>query len=127
MLLLFLSVGGVAGTLARYGLSGWIYAWAGTGFPWGTFVVNVAGSFLLGFLARLAEVAPLSVEVRAMLTIGFCGAFTTFSTLSYETIALLQQGAWTRAAAYAFGSLGVGLVALAAGLSLAAGILRPGG
>lgn len=127
MLLLFLSAGGVAGTLARYGLSGWIYAWAGTSFPWGTFVVNIVGSFLLGFLSRLAQVAPLSLEVRTMLTIGFCGAFTTFSTLSYETVALLQQGAWARASAYAFGSLGVGLVALMAGLSLATGILRPGG
>lgn len=126
MLLLFLSAGGVVGTLARYGLSGWIYGWMGATFPWGTFVVNLIGSFLLGFLTRAMQTAPFSPEVRAMLTIGFCGAFTTFSTLSYETVALLQQGAWARAAAYAFGSLGFGLLAVFAGIALANETLRPG-
>lgn len=119
MILLALAAGGVLGTLARYGLAGWVHTWAGTAFPWGTFAVNVLGSFLLGFALRGSEVASLSPETRALLTTGFCGAFTTFSTLSWETVALLQAGAWARAGAYALGSLGLGLAAVWAGLSLA--------
>lgn len=124
MILLYLAVGGVAGTLARWGLAGWVHGWAGAGFPWGTFAVNALGSFLLGFAVRGAEGAALSPETRALLTTGFCGAFTTFSTLSHETVALLQAGAWARAAAYALGSLGLGLAAVYAGLSLAPWVLR---
>ena len=119
MILLALAAGGVLGTLARYGLAGWVHTWAGTAFPWGTFAVNVLGSFLLGFALRGSEVASLSTETRALLTTGFCGAFTTFSTMSWETVALLQSGAWGRAGAYALGSLGLGLAAVWAGLSLA--------
>jgi CrcB protein len=119
MILLALAAGGVLGTLARYALAGWVHTWAGTAFPWGTFAVNVLGSFLLGFALRGSEAAALSPETRALLTTGFCGAFTTFSTLSWETVALLQAGAWGRAGAYALGSLGLGLAAVWAGLSLA--------
>lgn len=125
MILLALAAGGVLGTLARYGLAGWVHTWAGTGFPWGTFAVNVLGSFLLGFALRGSEVVSLSTETRALLTTGFCGAFTTFSTLSWETVALLQAGAWARAGAYALGSLGLGLAAVWAGLSLAPLVLGP--
>ena len=116
MLLFYLAIGGAAGTLARYGLGGWVQGWAGAGFPWGTFAVNLAGSFLLGLFIRLADAPALAPELRAMLTVGFCGAFTTFSTLSYETVVLLQKGEWGRAAAYSLGSLALGLVALAAGM-----------
>jgi CrcB protein len=123
MILLSLAVGGVLGTLARYGLAGWVHTWAGTAFPWGTFVVNALGSFLLGFALRGSDAAALSPEVRALLTTGFCGAFTTFSTLSWETVALLQAGAWGRAGAYSLGSLGLGLAAVWAGLSLAPVVL----
>ena len=119
MILLSLAVGGVLGTLARYGLAGWVQSWAGASFPWGTFAVNLLGSFLLGFALRGSEAAALSTETRALLTTGFCGAFTTFSTLSWETVALLQSGAWGRAGAYALGSLALGLAAVWAGLSLA--------
>lgn len=124
MILLYLVVGGVLGTLARYALAVWVHSWAGTAFPWGTFAVNALGSFLLGFALRGAEGAALSPETRAFVAVGFCGAFTTFSTLSYETVALLQTGAWGRAAAYAFGSLGLGLAAVYAGLALAPWVLR---
>ena len=119
MILLYLAAGGVAGTWARYGLGRWVQASAGDGFPWGTFAVNLLGSFLLGLLIRSTEGAAVSPETRAMLTVGFCGAFTTFSTFTHETAVLLQQGAWARAAAYALGSLVLGLAALAAGLGTA--------
>ncbi|HEX2187291.1 MAG TPA: fluoride efflux transporter CrcB [Longimicrobiaceae bacterium] len=124
MILLYLAVGGALGTLARHAMGGWVHSWAGAAFPWGTFAVNVLGSFLLGIALRGAESLALSPETRALLTVGFCGAFTTFSTLSYEAAALLQAGAWARAAAYALGSLGLGLAAVCAGLSLAPLLLR---
>jgi len=124
MILLYLAAGGIAGTWARYGLGRWVQASAGDGFPWGTFAVNLLGSFLLGLLLRSTETAPVSPETRAMLTVGFCGAFTTFSTFTHETVVLLQEGAWARAAAYAVGSLLLGLAALAAGLATA-GLLVP--
>lgn len=127
MLYIYLAVGGVTGTFARYGLSGWIYSVAGASFPWGTFAVNLIGSFILGFLAPTMQVAPVSPEVRSLLTVGFCGAFTTFSTFSYETVMLLQEGAWGRAALYALGSLLLGLLALWGGIALATGTLRLGG
>jgi CrcB protein len=126
MVLFYLAVGGVVGTWARYGLGGWIHGVMGSTFPWGTLGVNLVGSFVLGLVIRLAELSPLSPEVRGLLTIGFCGAFTTFSTFTYETVALLQAREWTRAALYAFGSLGLGLVAVAAGLFLVTTVFRPG-
>lgn len=119
MILLYLAAGGVVGTLARFGLGGWIQSWAGTAFPWGTLVVNAVGSCVLGFVLRYAGLADLSPEVRGMLGAGFCGAFTTFSTLSYETVTLLQEGAWGRAAAYSLGSVALGLAAVTVGMGLA--------
>lgn len=124
MLYLSLTLGGVLGTLARYGIGGSVAADVRTGIPWGTLAVNVLGSLLLGFVMRATEIAPMSAELRLFLTVGFCGAFTTFSALSYETVVLLHAGAWGRAAAYAFGSLALGLAAVTAGLWLAGPIVR---
>ena len=124
MLYLYLALGGVLGTLARHALGGWVHSLTGADLPWGTLTVNLLGSLLLGFLMRLAEVAPVTPEVRALLTVGFCGAFTTFSTLSFETVALLQEGAPLRAALYAFGSLGLGVAAVVAGFAVAVPLLR---
>lgn len=123
----YLAIGGVLGTLARYGLGGWVHTWAGIGFPWGTLGVNLLGSFLLGLAARGAELFSLSPELRGMMTIGFCGALTTFSTFSLETLLLIQEGAWTRAAVYASASVAVALAALVLGFSTADLLLRGGG
>ena len=127
MLYFYLAVGGVVGTLARFILGDWIHSWAGIGFPWGTFTVNLLGSFLLGLAVRGADVAALSPELRGLLTIGFCGAFTTFSTLSYEIVWLLQAGEWMRASLYAFGSLALGIVAVGLGLTTATLLIGQGG
>lgn len=124
MILLYLAAGGVAGTWARYGMGRWVQAAAEDGFPWGTLVVNVLGSFLLGILLRATESAAVSTETRAMLMVGFCGAFTTFSTFTYETVELVQHGAWARAGAYALGSVLVGLGALAAGMAMGGSLFR---
>lgn len=111
MTILYIALGGVAGTLSRYGLEGWIQGRSAGGFPLGTLTVNLAGSLLLGFILRLATGATLiTPDVRAGLTIGFCGAFTTMSTFSYESVALLNDGDYVRAGLYMSATI-VGCVA----------------
>src|SRR5690625_4095822 len=105
MFYIYLSLGGMAGTLARYGVGGWIHSSAGWALPCGSLTVNVLGWFILGVVIRAAEGLPLSLIAVAPITIGFCGALTTCSTSSYETIALLQDGAWPSAILYVAGSL----------------------
>ena len=89
---------GALGCLARYALSGWVYQLLGRGFPYGTFAVNVIGAFLIGlimeFSIRSALVPP---ALRVGLTIGFLGGLTTFSTFSFETFRLLEEGAFLMA------------------------------
>lgn len=118
-LLLYLALGGVAGTFARYGLQGLVQPAGGT-FPWGTLIVNLLGALLLGFLVRYLLASGLvGPEVRAGLTIGFCGAFTTMSTFSYETVALLGDGQYWRATLYLLGTVGGSLAAIFAGIGIA--------
>jgi CrcB protein len=91
-----------------------------TTFPAGTLVVNVTGSFLIGLLLRYGlETATLTPELRGLLTIGFCGGYTTFSAFSYETLALLEDGEWTRAAFYVLGSVVLSLLGAFLGFALA--------
>jgi fluoride exporter len=98
MKILYLILGSAAGGLARYYLAGTVYRVAGSGFPYGTLAVNLAGCFLLGLLAGLAEdKLLLGPDARLLLMIGFCGAFTTFSTFIFETDGLLREGEWLSA------------------------------
>lgn len=127
MILLYMAIGGAAGALARYGLGGWVQNRAGFGFPWGTLVVNVLGCLLIGFSLRYLEALPLGPEVRAVVAVGILGSFTTFSTFSYETVALVEDGAWARAAGYSFGSLLLGVAAVYVGISLSAHLLQARG
>ncbi|MGH7476801.1 MAG: fluoride efflux transporter CrcB [Longimicrobiales bacterium] len=127
MLLLYIALGGAAGAVARYGLGGWVHDRAGPHFPWGTFVINVLGSLLIGFAVRYLEAVRFTPEARALVTIGLLGSFTTFSTFSYETVALLEDGEWARAALYAVGSLLLGLAAVYAGLVAATLVLHARG
>ncbi|HKK07915.1 MAG TPA: fluoride efflux transporter CrcB, partial [Gemmatimonadota bacterium] len=120
---LYIAAGGALGALARYGLAGWVHAWSGSGFPWGTFTVNLTGAFLLGLVARLLTGLAATPSVRAFAVIGFLGAFTTFSTFSYETAALLRDGEWLPGFAYAAGSVLLALVGTFLGLGLAETIL----
>jgi len=84
---------GALGCLARYFLSGWVYALFGRTFPYGTLAVNVIGAFLIGLIMEFAlRSTLLSPELRVGLTIGFLGGLTTFSTFSYETFKLLEEG-----------------------------------
>ena len=117
------ALGGILGTLARYLIQGVIQSRAVT-FPVGTLAINVAGSFLLGFIVRLATGSTIvSAELRGGLTIGFCGAFTTMSTFSYETVALLTDGEYWRAGLYAGGTVFGCMLATVAGLALAGRLL----
>ncbi len=124
---IFVSVGGAAGALARYWLSGWVDAAFGGSFPLGTLVVNVLGSFLLGFGMQAMEAFPVSAALRTMLTIGFLAAFTTFSTFSYETVSLVRDGDWTRATLYAVLSIVLGLIAVLIGIGAASVLLKARG
>jgi CrcB protein len=111
------AVAGALGAVARYGLDGLISRRAPTSFPWGTFVINVSGSFLLGtvFVAMTERFRP-DPWLRSALTIGFLGAYTTFSTFSLETYRLVEDGAYGLAIANALGSLAAGLAAVYAGV-----------
>lgn len=118
MTLILIAAGGALGALARYGLAGWVQARAGL-FPWGTLAVNVLGSFLLGFAIRYMESVAVPPEWRQAIAIGLLGAFTTFSTFSYEAVALAHDGDWGGAAAYVAGSIVLAIAALLAGLGVA--------
>jgi fluoride exporter len=117
--LLLVALGGAAGATARYLLDGWVAQRAAGPFPWGTLVVNVSGSFVLGLLFALAvERGVLPASVRAPLMVGFVGAYTTFSTLMLESWRLFEDGAITLAFANVVGSSLLGVAALFAGLTL---------
>ena len=126
-LLFWIALGGALGALARYGLSGWVQAGTAGTFPWGTLAVNVLGCFLLGFAFRVLQFSALSPTLRAAVTVGFLGAFTTFSTFSLEAIVLIQEERWARVAGYVGGSVALGLGALVAGMWIAAALQRPAG
>ena len=115
----YITLGGILGTLARYLLQGVTQARGGT-FPTGTLAINIAGSFLLGFIMRFATGSTVvSPELRGGLTIGFCGAFTTMSTFSYESIRLLGDGEYWYAGLYTGGTILGCLAAVVTGTALA--------
>jgi len=97
-------------------MGGWIHGLMGAAFPWGTFVVNVVGCFALGLLMPLLQASTATPEARAFMSVGLLGGFTTFSTFSFEAVALVRDGQWARASTYTFGSVGLGLAAAFAGL-----------
>lgn len=90
--LITIATGGALGALARYGMATAVYRMTSESFPWGTLVVNLSGSFVLGVLVELFEASVISPEMRSLLTIGFLGAYTTFSTYTLESVNLLRQG-----------------------------------
>ncbi len=95
-----IALGGACGAVVRFLMSAGLYQWLGRGFPYGTLVVNVVGSFLIGLLteALFMQRITITFDYRAAILIGFIGAFTTFSTFSLETLYLIEQGSLTKAA-----------------------------
>jgi len=102
-------LGGALGSLLRYALGAWVQGFLGPGFPWSTLFVNALGSFLIGVVVRLSLEGALSGEARLFLAMGVLGGFTTFSTFSYETLILLQDGEALKALAYVLANLFLGL------------------
>jgi fluoride exporter len=124
---LWVGLGSALGGVARYGLSGVVARWFGAAFPWGTLFVNVTGSLLIGFLATLS--APdgrflLSPDARALLMIGLCGGYTTFSSFSLETLNLVRDGEWLWAGANLMLSATACLIAVWVGYLGAAALNR---
>lgn len=117
--LLLVSVGSFFGGGVRYLVSKGIGMVAGAGFPLPTMLVNIAGCFLIGLISGLASAQSISPTTKLLLTTGFCGGFTTFSTFMNENLLLARGGQWAWALAYTTFSLALGLVALVAGYKVA--------
>ncbi|WP_243029249.1 fluoride efflux transporter CrcB [Thermus albus] len=115
---LLVALGGALGSLLRYGLGAWVQALTGPSFPYSTLLINALGSFLIGVVIRLSLEGALSGEARLFLAVGVLGGFTTFSTFSYETLALLQDGEAWRAFLYVFFSIFLGLFLVLLGYRL---------
>jgi fluoride exporter len=118
MVLLLIALGGAAGSVLRYLLGGRAQHFAPHGFPLGTLFVNVVGCFLVGMLVRQFMNIQTHNYLRALLVVGFCGGFTTFSTFSMETVGLIEGGEYPRAMAYITLSLTLCLAATFAGMTV---------
>lgn len=118
--LFLLALAGAVGTLARYGAAGFVQRFHSTSFPWGTLAVNLAGCFLAGLLWTLFENRwPVSGETRAIVLVGFIGAFTTFSAFILESGELVRSAEWMSAFVNVAMQNVFGFIALFAGIVLA--------
>lgn len=116
--LILIGLAGAFGALARYSLGGLVQRLTGATFPWGTFVVNVIGTFLFGFIWSLVEQRlVVSVETRVIILSGFLGAFTTFSSFMFETSSLIGEAQWGLAMLNVGGQIVLGLTAMFLGLA----------
>ena len=123
-LLLAIAAGGAVGAIARYYVTGQILRLVGTGFPLGTLLVNVLGSFVMGGLVELMILRwNVGAEFRSFLTVGVLGAFTTFSAFSLDFAVLVERGALSVAALYAVLSVILSIGGLFAGIYLIRGML----
>lgn len=112
-------MGGFVGANARYLLDVWVTNRWPSFFPWGTFAINLSGSFILGFFMAFALERPwMNPQARLLFAVGFVGAYTTFSTYAYQSLRLVQGGEIALAALYIIGSVVLGLVAVFAGVAL---------
>ena len=117
------ALGGALGSIARYLVAGWVQPSWWPGFPFGIFVVNVTGGLVMGVIVGLGALKlNLTPEMRAFLTTGILGGYTTFSTFSLDSVMLLERGAYAQAIAYVTGSVLLSILALFAGLWLIRGL-----
>jgi CrcB protein len=112
------ALAGALGALARFGVHGVVQSRAASRFPYGTVVVNLTGSFALGLLVGLVTYQGLDADVRTVVGTGFIGAYTTFSSFSYDTFGLAEGGEPKAALVNALGSITLGLAAATAGFAL---------
>lgn len=110
---LMVAIGGAAGAAARFWLGGYVAERMGTKFPYGTFLINCSGSFIVGLMVTLlAERTHWSPNLRYLIPIGFVGAYTTFSTFEYETLRALQDGQVVAATLNVVLSVGIGFLSV---------------
>ncbi|MGR3279209.1 fluoride efflux transporter CrcB [Acaryochloris marina NIES-2412] len=118
-----ISLGAIPGALSRYYLTIWLARWLGTGFPFGTLMINVSGALLMGFFATLAMNQMIaSAVIQSLVLTGFLGSYTTFSTYALDTSILLQSGSQAKALIYWIGSIVTGGISLELGIVLARAI-----
>ena len=118
MTILLIALGGALGSVGRYAIGTLVQRSSPIAFPIGTLTVNVVGCMLVGILTKAYVHGQGNPDMRALLIVGFCGGFTTFSAFSLEVVSLAQGGEWMRAAAYVGGSLLLCLAGTAAGFAL---------
>ena len=118
MTYLAISIGAILGANARYLLGGWVLDRMGAEFPYGTLLINVSGSFVIGLVYALVEKHGAPDWVRPLVIVGFLGAYTTFSTFSLDTLAMAERGAWLAAGAYVLGSVAASLAAVWLGVTI---------
>lgn len=122
--IIYIAIAGGIGALGRYFSTGLVHRLLGDGFPYGTLFINLVGSFLIGFVMHISmstDFIPRSL--RLAVTIGFLGAFTTFSTFSYETLGYLEEGAWLMAGMNILANVGAGIAAALFGVICGRAIL----
>ena len=110
---LWVALGGALGSMGRFWVAAAVAELTGPRFPWGTMLVNIVGSFIIGWFGALtADTGPLDVPngIRLLVLVGVCGGFTTFSSFSLQTLELLQSGEVVRAGGYVLGSVALCLV-----------------
>ncbi len=107
---LLIGLGGILGANARYLVTDWAMRQLGTGFPYGTFLINLSGSVVIGIFMALMARYPSHHHLRLFFAVGFLGAYTTFSTFSFESLQLLQQGRLLHAMCYTVGSAALGII-----------------
>ncbi len=120
---LWVALGGALGSVARYWMTNWVAMLTGPRFPWGTIIINIVGSFVIGFVAYLTTPigrVPISFDVRAFVLAGICGGFTTFSSFSLQTLELARTGYWFQAGANIVLSVVLCLAAVWAGYAIGA-------
>ena len=124
---LWVAAGSALGGMARYWCSGFVAERAGEAFPWGTLIINVLGSFVIGLFGGLTGPDGrflVSPEVRIFVMVGLCGGYTTFSSFSLQTLTLMQDGEWARAGANVVLSVVLCLLAVWLGVAAAGTALK---
>ena len=128
---LWVALGGALGSVARYWMGIIVARLAGDAFPWGTLLINIIGSFVIGYFGMLTlpdGPRPASLEIRLFVLVGLCGGFTTFSSFSLQTVELLRDGEIVRALAYIAASVLLCLIATVLGIYAGQlGVLAPAG
>lgn len=119
MNILLVAVGGAIGATARHLLTTWMQSQTGTGFPWGTLIANITGSFLIGIVVGLVSQGTLSDQARLLLAVGILGGYTTFSSFSHENLQLIEKGSAVAFLLNTFGQVALGITVAYLGVLLA--------